>query len=122
MNNIILLSMFFLHIVDDYYLQGVLANLKQRKWWRNNAPDKLYRYDYLIALVEHAFSWSFMIHIPIIVYFKGSITLLPISIIVNMMIHAFIDDLKANKRIINLITDQVFHFIQIVVTFWFFFK
>ena len=122
MKNVVLLSMFFLHIVDDYYLQGVLANLKQRKWWRNNAPDKLYRYDYLIALVEHAFSWSFMIHIPIMVYFKGSITLLPISIIVNMMIHAFIDDLKANKRIINLITDQVFHFIQIVVTFWFFFK
>ena len=121
MKNVVLLSMFFLHIVDDYYLQGVLANLKQRKWWRNNAPDKLYRYDYLIALVEHAFSWSFMIHIPIMIYFKGSIALLPISIIVNMMIHAFIDDLKANKRIINLITDQIFHFIQIIITYWLYF-
>lgn len=119
MNNIILLSMFFLHIVDDYYLQGVLANLKQKDWWRKNVPDKMFRYDYLIALIEHAFSWSFMIHIPIMVYLT---TLNPYTLIINMIIHAFIDDLKANKYMINLTTDQIFHFIQIMVTYWFYFK
>ena len=31
-----LLTMIFLHIVDDYYLQGVLAKMKQRKWWEDN--------------------------------------------------------------------------------------
>lgn len=26
----VLFSMFFLHIVDDYYLQGILAKMKQK--------------------------------------------------------------------------------------------
>ena len=33
-----LLLMIFLHIVDDYYLQGILASMKQRGWWEKNAP------------------------------------------------------------------------------------
>ena len=28
-----LLFMVFLHIVDDYYLQGILASMKQKQWW-----------------------------------------------------------------------------------------
>jgi hypothetical protein len=63
----LLLIMIFLHIVDDYYLQGFLASLKQKRWWEKNAPDKLYRKDYIMALLEHAFSWTFMIMItPVI--------------------------------------------------------
>ena len=41
----ILLLMIFLHIVDDYYLQGWLASAKQKSYWEQNAPDKLYKYD-----------------------------------------------------------------------------
>lgn len=64
---LILIFMFFAHIVDDYYLQGWLASGKQRSWWEKNAPDKLYRYDYKMALVCHALSWAIMIMLPIIV-------------------------------------------------------
>lgn len=43
----ILFTMIFCHIVDDYYLQGWLASAKQKSWWEKNAPEKLYKYDYL---------------------------------------------------------------------------
>ena len=59
----ILILMLFAHIVDDYYLQGWLASAKQKKWWEKNAPDKLYKFDYIMALFMHSFSWTFMIMI-----------------------------------------------------------
>ena len=50
MKTFLLISMLFCHIVDDYYLQGWLASAKQRKWWKQNAPDNLYKYDYIMAM------------------------------------------------------------------------
>ena len=38
MKYIILIIMIFLHIVDDFYLQGVLAKFKQKDWWKENYP------------------------------------------------------------------------------------
>ena len=65
---VLLLVMLFCHIVDDYYLQGWLASAKQKSWWEENAPDKLYKNDYIMALCEHAFSWTFMIMLAPTVY------------------------------------------------------
>ena len=45
-----LLLMIFFHIVDDYYLQGWLASAKQKEWWKQNAPQCLYQYDYIWAI------------------------------------------------------------------------
>ena len=117
--------MFFLHIVDDYYLQGILAKFKQKSWWEENAPKELYKHDFIIALIEHAFSWSFMVHIPIMIYtlyFNLPATFLCVSILINLVIHAIIDHIKANKLKINLTTDQMLHFIQITVTFFVYFS
>lgn len=117
---LILLSMLFCHIVDDYYLQGWLASAKQKSWWKENAPDKLYKNDYIMALFMHSFSWSFMIMVPIIVYILSSGAELKEWLVIpyfaNMAIHAIVDDLKANKRVINLVQDQIVHLIQILVT------
>lgn len=113
----ILILMFFAHIVDDYYLQGWLASAKQKKWWEQNAPDKLYRFDYVMALVCHSFSWSFMIMLPWIIYAGSSLNFALIAIPVNVIIHAIVDDLKANKHKLNLIQDQLIHLAQIIVTF-----
>jgi len=119
---IILISMIFLHIVDDYYFQGVLAKMKQRQWWKDNIPDdkfQKYKYDYIVALIEHAFSWSFMIHFPWIVYsLLGNLNqiIILISIVVNTIIHAIIDNEKANKYSINLVIDQSFHLLQILIS------
>lgn len=118
---IILFAMIFFHIVDDYYLQGILASMKQKDWWKDKGS--LYKNDYKIALIEHSFSLSFSIHIPIILHilycngYYSSILLLS-SIVINCVIHCIVDDLKANKRKINLIQDQITHIIQIIIT-WF---
>lgn len=57
-----------------------------------------------------------MIMLPIFIYLKFNIGLLWIVLIVNMVMHAIIDDLKANRRKLNLIQDQTIHLIQIVAT------
>lgn len=122
MNNLvyfILVLMFFCHIVDDYYLQGWLASAKQRSWWEQNAPSSLYRYDYLMALFCHALSWSIMISLPVFVYLIVTELFVPLMLLVipvNIVIHAIVDDLKANKKKINLIIDQLIHFAQITLT------
>ena len=113
MKLLILFAMIFAHIVDDYYLQGILAKMKQKKWWEENAPDKMYRYDYIVALITHAFSWSFMITVPTLLV-SNEYIIMCIFIIGNTMLHAYIDDGKANKRRINLIVDQLCHMIQII--------
>lgn len=109
--------MVFCHIADDYYLQGVLASMKRRSWWEANCPQKLYKYDYIMALAMHAMSWSFMIMLPVAAYMNFKPTnIFFVMLAVNSVIHAFVDDLKANKRKINLISDQSIHIIQIIVT------
>ena len=120
MKAIILIVMLFCHIVDDYYLQGCLANMKQKSWWESKTSNKLYGYDYIMALGEHAFSWSFSIMLPILIYmiYTNELHIVPyvIVLIVNCIVHAFVDNLKANKLCINLITDQCIHFLQIILT------
>jgi hypothetical protein len=119
MNNkfFILLLMLFLHIIDDYKLQGILANMKQKKWWLEHKDYKeLYKNDYLIALAEHSFSWTFMIMLPIAIYLNFNIDRWLHVYIINMLIHACVDDLKANRFKINLITDQLIHIMQIIIT------
>ena len=122
---LILFLVYFLHITNDFYLQGILASMKQKSWWLNQfngnlfQQDKLkekYGKDYICALFIHAFSWSFMIHIPFM-FFSISYNFIVISIIINMFIHTFVDDLKANKLKINLIQDQFLHLFQITLTF-----
>lgn len=114
---VLLLCMIFCHIVDDYYFQGLLANLKQKSFWKMNAPDKMYKYDYIMALIMHSLSWSFMIMLPLLVHFNFDAPNLFFALYAaNTVVHAIVDDLKANKRQINLITDQSIHIAQILAT------
>lgn len=111
------LCMIFCHIADDYYLQGILTNLKQKSFWKMNAPDKMYEYDYIMALLMHALSWSFMVMLPLLVHFNfDPPNLFFVLYAVNTAVHAVVDDLKANKRQINLIADQSIHIVQILAT------
>ena len=122
MNYILLLmGMLFLHIVDDYYLQGVLASMKQKSWWEKNYSNPLYKNDYIMALLIHAFSWVVMIHIPIVIYSMVYNVEIPSVIFIvlfnaNWAIHAATDHAKANLLKINLVQDQLIHIVQIVVT------
>lgn len=120
---LLLLFMIFCHIVDDYYLQGWLASAKQKSWWKKNYPKPLYKNDYIMALIMHAFSWTFMIHIPIIIYLfyyniNINIYIFIIIFLLNWIIHAFTDNLKANLLKINLVQDQIIHIIQILIIYF----
>ena len=113
-----LLSMLFLHILDDYTLQSWLANAKQKSWWEKNAPDRLYRFDWIMALAMHAMSWSFMVMLPIAAFFDFQVGAPFLTVwLVNSLLHGVIDDLKANRRKINLVIDQLLHILQIEITF-----
>ena len=115
----VLLFMIMMHIVDDYYLQGILASMKQKSWWKKqtNYKDK-YSNDYLIALMMHAFSWAFCIMLPIAINLKFEVdAFFAIMLGVNFMIHAIVDNFKANELKINLVQDQTIHIIQILITF-----
>lgn len=114
----IILWMIFFHIVDDYYLQGWLASAKQKSWWEKNAPDKMYENDYIWALLMHSFSWAFMIMLPIAYFNEFDVDpLFFVMFGLNFMLHAIVDDMKANKKYINLWVDQIVHMIQILLTF-----
>lgn len=116
--------MVFLHIVDDYMFQGVLSKLKQKSFWKNDpiGKDPMYKFDYIVALVCHAISWTFMIMLPVIIYiYMCAIPVPTVNIIgayvMNIILHAAADDLKANRHAINLVQDQCFHLLQIVASF-----
>jgi len=119
MNGRFVLSwMIFMHIVDDYYLQKILAQMKQKKWWKENAPDRMYKYDYLVALFMHSFSWAFMIMLPIAYTLDFNVTAkFDMIFVANQFVHGIVDHMKANEFKINLIQDQAIHILQILVTF-----
>lgn len=121
----ILLLMFLLHIIDDFVFQPIcLSKLKQKEWWERNVGTKehgmplIYKNDYKAALLIHALSWSIMIHLPLFLFANDFI--LAASVIINMIIHCIVDDLKANRKVINLTQDQTIHIIQIGITFMIF--
>lgn len=118
MNNIfIILWMIFFHIVDDYYLQKWLASAKQKSWWQENAPEELYKYDYIWALIMHSFSWAFMIMLPIAYTMDFNVDAVFIVVfIANVAVHALTDNEKANRKTINLWADQIMHILQIALT------
>ena len=106
------------HLISDYTLQGWLADGKQKSWWRkvfggheDAVPDK-YKHDYVAALICHALYWSIFICAP----FFASSRFLTV-VVLNTVVHAIVDDLKANRHKINLIQDQLLHLVQILLTF-----
>ena len=113
----VILLMVFFHVVADYNLQGWLASAKQKSYWEQNAPDKLYKYDYIMALIMHSISWTFMIMLPIAYVQQFNVDIMFLIVFIgNVIIHAIIDHMKANKKIINLWQDQFMHMIQIGMT------
>lgn len=114
----ILFLMVLFHIIDDFVLQPVcLSKLKQKDWWKKQEGyNDFYAYDYLMSLLVHSMSWSIMILLPCFNSAMLTNTNLTVVFIMNTGIHFFVDDLKANFHKINLIEDQIIHFIQIMVT------
>ena len=118
-----LLFMCFCHIIDDFFLQRILADMKQKTWWEKNAPDEMYKNDYKCALIVHSFSWAFSIMLPILIMNWAAImasNMLMFAFLcifsVNVFLHALTDNAKANLKIISLCYDQGFHLVQILLS------
>jgi hypothetical protein len=118
----VLIAMIFCHIADDFYLQGVLASMKQKSWWHGKIPEdkeeEFYQDDYLMALAAHCTSWATMMMLPIAIYEGFGIGMWFLLVwAINICVHFVIDNAKANKHSINLVTDQLCHLMQILITF-----
>jgi hypothetical protein len=111
--------MIFLHIIDDFFIQGMcLSDLKQKNWWLKSPEysDK-YKNDYKMALYMHSFSWTFLIMLPIAYSMNWQPSFVfSVCFMLNIMIHSLIDDLKANEGKLSLVADQFLHLGQIILT------
>ena len=125
-NDLILLiiAAIALHIFADFHLQGILADLKQKRWWLENVFDKGFNHrydkDYLAALAIHGLEWSILVHVPFLImmcylYYPENPIILFGSVLIQAVLHAVIDDLKCNRFKLNLIQDQALHFVQIMI-------
>lgn len=121
-----LLLMFALHIFADFHLQGLLIDMKQKNWWSKQlmsfkpSEKQKYRNDHFVALLFHSFEWTFIFMLPVF-FTEASITSILVAFIINMLIHAIVDEMKCNMMLINLIQDQIYHIFQIIITWIVFF-
>lgn len=123
---VLLLVCVYMHILDDFVLQkATLCDLKQRSWWfKQIGPDlnrSRYSHDYLAALIVHAAQCSIGMLLPMVAFtlWKGipvDTLYFCLAFVLNTVVHAFTDNLKANEMSINLIEDQMVHAVQIVIT------
>ena len=109
-------TMLFMHVIADYNLQGVLAAMKEKSWWKGHGNYRS-KYDYIPALLAHAFSWAFCIMLPLAVAVYPPGTMFYAVLAVNTAVHAIVDHAKANLGVLNLIEDQAIHIVQIIITF-----
>lgn len=108
--------MLFMHVIEDFHIQGFLAQAKQRTWWYNQPNfNSKYKYDYVPAILAHGFEWAFFIHIPIF-YYIGISPVIFVSLFLNALFHAYVDHLKCNMYLLNLNQDQMLHVFQMALT------
>jgi hypothetical protein len=116
------ITIVFFHIIADYNLQGILSQLKSERFWKDLKEKeskrqngfKIDETDWLMPMIEHSFMWSFVVHLPIIIFYTINPTTILISILTHTCFHFLIDSLKANANAICLTTDQLFHMIQLL--------
>lgn len=125
-----LMIMIFLHFFADYYVQGILASMKQSEWWEKqveNYGSSMYRNDHKAALIVHSFEWAFIMMLPLLYeiyhecwsfeYYSVLAAGTYIGLLVlNTFVHYKVDDAKANRKTINLVKDQSIHLVQVILT------
>lgn len=119
-----------LHLIADFCMQGILCDLKQEEWWKKQVEEKWakyggdwrrevwhkYRFDYIAGLLCHSVMWTLVSFSPLM--FVTSPITFSVLVVLNVAIHAYVDDKKANHITsrINLCSDQLIHLGQVVVT------
>ena len=133
----ILFLMLLMHYIEDFHLQGCLANLKQKKWWEKQMSNNdiyshyvleysIYKNDYKMSLFAHSIENALFVMLPLIVDMlilefthclqNTWILFIPSTILICVS-HYLIDDSKANEMKINLVQDQLYHLCVILLIF-----
>lgn len=110
---VVLLLMVAMHVIEDFHLQGRMAEMKQRSWWEGY--PEMYSGDWVPVILLHGMEWSVLVSLPLLLltgldvgwWFAAMVT-------ANGLIHAGVDHLKANDFKIDLVRDQTAHMAQIV--------
>ena len=73
-----------------------------------------YSRDYLCALAVHSLEWSIAVMLaPVALGMWRHMGVVVTLVLFNAISHAYVDDMKANRREINLVEDQSIHLVQI---------
>ena len=135
----ILLLMLLMHYIEDFHLQGCLANLKQKEWWKKQINENpkihtvfeysIYKNDYKMSLFAHSIENALFVMLPLMIdlliselvtdYLRNTWIFFVPAIALICVSHYVIDNLKANEMKINLIKDQILHIIFILIVFLF---
>ena len=112
----------FMHVLDDYGLQGVWHSMKQRTFPGTEAEmEESNIFSAIPALLCHALSWSFMTMLPIAYYYNFQVnTYFVLFFFSNTWWHAIIQHSKPQIKGVNFALEQSFHIIQIIVTLAFY--
>ena len=122
-----------LHLLADYALQGCLSDLKQKRWWDGQMKrlyesfdkeyqtyelkwkiQQKYKYDYMAGLFCHALMWSIVTFFPLMWFCNA--WLFFHLVFINWIVHAIVDQGKANIHCFNLVQDQLIHMAQVIAT------
>lgn len=111
----VLIWMFFCHFLFDFYVQTKSnGDIKKKEWWeKRHKKSGKRKYNYIMGLLMHSFVWSMAILFP---FYYIEKTLHYFVMIINIIIHAIIDNEKTNKKSISSMQDQLLHVIQILLT------
>lgn len=111
-----IIKMLFMHCIGDYSLQGeFLSSAKRKSFWINNNDENINYLEHYVILFIHSYIWSFCINMPL--FHLLSSNKIIFSILLNCIIHMIVDNLKVNKKVISLLTDQLLHLVQIIITY-----
>lgn len=117
---IVLILMLLAHFFADFHLQGILADMKQERWWRKQEGynnNSKYKYDYLAALAIHSAEWTLWMMMPLMLLPHIDLGIFLLLAALNMVVHSLTDNSKVNYKDINLIQDQIIHLAQIAFTY-----
>ena len=115
---IVLILMLLAHFFVDFHLQGILADMKQEQWWKQqNGYNSKYKYDYLAALVIHSLEWTLWVMIPLFLLPHIDLGIFLLLAALNTVVHSLTDNSKANYKDISLVQDQIIHLAQIAFTY-----
>ena len=105
--------MVLLHVMEDFHIQGRMADMKQKAFWK--PYGEMYARDHIPVLLLHGFEWSMFVSLPILITSWSSVSAGFMAVVVaNGLIHSLVDHLKCNSLKLSLVQDQAIHITQIV--------